>query len=182
MRLQDTSDTYGAVSIVNHWLLAAVVIGLSATGVAVGEFLEGEVRSAVVAPHKAMGVIVLALLAWMLVWRLTQPSRPGAIAGTPPAEAFARKAMHAFLVAGTVVLSLSGVLMSLFKGRPIDVFGLFTIPGQAKVDWLAGAAHEVHVIGGWLLIVAIAGHAAVALKHHLVDHDATFARMVGRGA
>jgi cytochrome b561 len=40
----------------------------------------------------------------------------------------------------------------------------------------------VHVIGGWLLLAAVVGHAAVALKHHVLDHDATFARMVGRSA
>jgi cytochrome b561 len=36
------------------------------------------------------------------------------------------------------------------------------------------------VIGGWILVAAVAGHALVALKHHLVDHDATFARMVAK--
>jgi cytochrome b561 len=182
MSLNDTKDAYGSVSIASHWLLAAVVIALLATGVVAGELLEGELRKAVLAPHKAAGVAVLALVAIMGVWRLFQRERPAAIPGTPAAEAFGRKAMHAFLILATVALSASGIVMAIFKGKAINVFNLFVIPAQAKTPWLAGMAHEVHVIGGWILLIAVVGHAAVAMKHHLVDHDATLARMVGKGA
>ncbi len=129
-----------------------------------------------------MGVLVLALVAWMVAWWALQSERPGPVPGTPRWEAFARKAMHVLLLAGTVILSVSGIVMATFKGKPVDVFGLFTIPAQAKTAWLAEAAHEVHVIGGWILLAAVVGHAAVALKHHVLDHDATLARMVGRSA
>jgi cytochrome b561 len=182
MRLNDTKAAYGGVSVATHWLLAAVVIALLVTGVVAGELLEGEWRKAVLGPHKAAGVAVLALVAVMGLWRLTQRERPGAVPGTPPVEAFVRKAMHAFLVVATVALSASGIVMAIFKGKAINVFDLFVIPAQAKTPWLAGMAHEVHVIGGWILLIAVVGHAAVAMKHHLVDHDATFVRMVGKGA
>ena len=182
MTLHDSSTAYGAVSIAMHWLLAAVVIALLATGVVAGELLDGATRNAVLGPHKAAGVAVLAVVAAMGLWRLTQRTRPGAIPGTPPVAAFARKAMHVFLILGTVALSVSGVVMAVFKGKDINVFNLFVIPAQAETPWLAGAAHEVHVVGGWILLVAVLGHVAVAAKHHLVDHDATFVRMVGKGA
>ena len=68
--------------------------------------------------------------------------------------------MHVFLVGGTVVMSLSGILMAVFKGRPVEVFGLFTIPAQAELTWIAGPAHEVHVIGGWVLLAAMLGRGA----------------------
>ncbi len=182
MRLKDTADAYGGVAIVNHWLLAAVVIALTVTGVVAGEWLDGPTRTALLAPHKAAGVAVLAVVAWMGVWRLSQRQRPGAVPGTPPLEAFLRKAMHAFLILATVVMSLSGIMMATFKGKDINVFNLFVIPAQAETPWLAEAAHQVHVVGGWILLFAVVGHAAVALKHHLLDHDATFARMIGRSA
>ena len=182
MTLHDTKDAYGGVAIATHWLLAAVVIALLATGVVAGELLEGELRKAVLAPHKAAGVAVLAVVAVMGLWRATQRERPGAVPGTPPREALLRKAMHAFLILATVALSASGIVMAVFKGKAIDVFNLFVIPAQAETPWLAGMAHEVHVVGGWILLIAVVGHAAVAVKHHLVDHDATFTRMVGKGA
>lgn len=182
MRLNDTADAYGVVAIVNHWVLAAVVIALTVTGVVAGEWLDGPARAALLAPHKAAGVAVLAVVAWMGLWRLGQRERPGAVPGTPPVEAFLRKAMHAFLVLATLVMSVSGIMMATFKGKDINVFDLFVIPAQAEIPRLAGAAHEVHVVGGWILLVAVVAHAGVALKHHLFDHDATFARMLGRGA
>ncbi len=182
MSWNDTKDAYGGVSIATHWLLAAVVIALLATGLIAAELLEDATKKAVLAPHKAAGVAVLAVVAVMGLWRLTQRARPGAVPGTPPMEALGRKAMHAFLVLATIAMSVSGVVMAIFKGKDINVFNLFVIPAQAKTPWLAGIAHEVHVIGGWILLAAVVGHAAIAVKHHVVDHDATFARMVGRGA
>jgi cytochrome b561 len=182
MRWKDTASSYGRVAIVNHWALAAVVIALLVSGIIAGDLADGALRTAIVGPHKAVGVLVLALVAWMIAWWAWQRARPGPVPGTPRWEAFARKAMHVLLLAGTVILSVSGIVMATFKGKPVDVFGLFTIPAQAKTPWLAEAAHEVHVIGGWLLLAAVVGHAAVALKHHVLDHDATFARMVGRSA
>jgi cytochrome b561 len=182
MSWNDTRDAYGGVSIATHWVLAAAVIALLATGVVAGELLSDAARTAVLGPHKAAGVAVLAVVAVMGLWRLTQRERPGAVPGTPPVEALARKAMHGFLVLATVAMSVSGIAMAIFKGKAINVFNLFVIPAQAETPWLAGPAHEVHVIGGWILLAAVVGHVAIALKHHLVDHDATFARMVGGGA
>jgi cytochrome b561 len=71
--------------------------------------------------------------------------------------------------------------MATFKGKPVDAY-LFVIPAQAKTPWLASMAHDVHVIGGYILLFAVVGHAAVALKHHMVDHDTTFVRMIGKNA
>jgi cytochrome b561 len=182
MRWKDTASAYGRVAVVDHWALAAVVIALLVSGIIAGDLADGALRAAIVGPHKAVGVLVLALVAWMVAWWALQSERPGPVPGTPRWEAFARKAMHVLLLAGTVILSVSGIVMATFKGKPVDVFGLFTIPAQAKTAWLAEAAHEVHVIGGWILLAAVVGHAAVALKHHVLDHDATLARMVGRSA
>ncbi len=182
MPIRDNAHTYGTVSVITHWLLATLVIALLASGLLAAELLGEEARAALLAPHKALGVLVLAVVGWSALWRTLQPVRPGAIAGTPAAEALARKTMHAVLMLGTVLLSASGVVMAVFKGKAVQVFALFTIPARAEVPWLAATAHDVHVIGGWLLTAAVLGHAAVALKHHFVDHDATFARMLGRGA
>lgn len=182
MPIRDTAHTFGAISVLNHWLLATPVIALLASGLVAAELLGEDARAALLAPHKAVGLSVLVVVAWSALWRRLQVARPGVIPGTPAAEAFARKAMPAALVLGTALLSAFGIVMAVFKGKAVEVFALFTIPARAEVPWLAAVAHDVHVIGGWLLVAAVLGHAAVALRHHLVDHDATFVRMMGRGA
>lgn len=182
MMWRDDGDRFGTVSIVNHWLVAVVVIALLLSGLVIGELVEeGPARTALLGPHKAVGVLVLALVAWLPLWWALQTDRPGAIPGTPPLEALARKAMHVLLLGGTAILALSGIVMATFKGKPVDAW-LFTIPAQAETPWLANVAHDVHVVGGWILLAAVSGHAAVGLKHHLLDHDATLDRMVGRHA
>lgn len=182
MRLTDTRERYGFVAIVNHWVLAATVFGLVVSGVVAAELAGDAARGAILGPHKAVGVLVLAGVAWLALWQAVQPRRPGAVPGTTAGAAFLRRAMHVFLIAGTIALSLSGIVMAVFKGRTVEVFGLFTIPAQAELAWLAGPAHEVHVIGGWLMLFAILGHGAVAALHHLINRDATLLRMLGRSA
>ena len=182
MRLTDTTERYGFVAIVNHWVLAVVVFGLVVSGLVAVELAGETLRGALLGPHRAMGVLVLVGVAWLVLWWRVQPRRPGAIPGTPGWAALMRRGMHVFLLAGTIILSLSGILMAVFKGRDIEVFGLFTIPGQAELAWVAGPAREVHEIGGWLMLFAILGHAAVAAVHHLINHDATLLRMLGRSA
>ena len=118
----------------------------------------------------------------MLLWRWSHRDRPGALPGTPKPEAMARAGMHVLLLVGTLVLTLSGVLMSIFNGHAVNVLSLFTIPAQAENQTIGGLAHQVHTVVGWVLVAAVAAHAAVGVKHHVVDHDETFQRMLGRPA
>lgn len=43
-------------------------------------------------------------------------------------------------------------------------------------------ATHVQTIVGWVMVAAVAAHAAVGVKHHVVDHDETVLRMLGRPA
>ncbi len=180
MSIRDTAERYGLVAIVNHWALALAVVGLVVSGLVAAELAGETARRAILGPHKAAGTLVPLVALWLALWWAFQRGRPGAIPGTSGWEATSRRAMHLFLIAGTLVMGLSGVTMAIFAGRAVDVFGLFTLAAQQEVPWLAGAAHELHVVGGWMMAAAILGHGAVALKHHLIDHDGTFTRMIGR--
>ncbi|MBB4286531.1 cytochrome b [Roseospira goensis] len=182
MKLFDSQDRFGAVSIANHWLLVVVVIGLLASGLLIAEVLPDAGRAALIPLHKAIGVLVAVLVAWVVLWWQVQRGRPGAVPGTPALEARARNAMHIVLLVGTVLLSLSGVLMSINSGHPVNVFGLFTIPAWGENPGLAGPARTVHTVVGYAMVAAVAGHALVSVKHHYVNHDVTFTRMLGRGA
>jgi cytochrome b561 len=75
-------------------------------------------------------------------------------------------------------MPLSGVLMSMLGGRPIDMFGLFAIPPLAEIEGAGKLARAVHGYAAWALAGLITLHVAAALKHLIVDKDATVARMV----
>jgi cytochrome b561 len=177
--LRDTPTTYGNISVFNHWALAVVVIALLASGLMITEVLGEEAGALLIPGHKWGGILAAVLVAWMLLWRWSHRDRPGALPGTPKPEAMARAGMHAILLGGTLVLTLSGIMMSIFSGHEVSVLSLVTIPAQGENEAVAGWAHQVHTVVGWVMVAAVAAHAAVGVKHHLVDHDETFTRMLG---
>jgi len=181
----DTADmtdaqtgTYGAISRLNHWIVALGVLGM----VAVGFYLEfgglsREERGPIMALHKATGTVLLLFIAWRVVWRIRQ-GFPAPAAGMPAWQETAARLTHWGLLAAMLVMPLSGVGMSLLGGRPIDVYGLFMLPPVAKIEAIGELGHTVHVVTAWILAGLIALHLAGALKHLLLDRDGTVARMV----
>ncbi|MGI9507324.1 MAG: cytochrome b [Geminicoccaceae bacterium] len=171
-------QTYDLTSRVNHWIIAAVIIGMLGLGLFL-EYggLEREAKRPLIDIHKSIGVLVLAFGLWRVLWRVFQGFPP--IASTMPAwQETASKTIHWLLLAGILVMSVSGVLSSIFRGRAVDVFGWFTIPAQTELPWLASLASSTHDVVGKALAVIVIIHVAAALKHHIQDADPTLRRML----
>ena len=123
--MQDKSATYSTVDRVNHWLVAVVVIGLLAAGWTLYlDVLDREAARNLRDMHKAIGVCVLAFGIWRVGYRLVSgfPER----AGTAPSwQAVSARIAHYILMAGILVMPVSGFARGYFAGRCTDVFGLF---------------------------------------------------------
>ncbi len=183
MQWRNSTRRYGLVSILLHWGVALVVFALFGLGLwMVGlNYYSPWYRTA---PdiHKSVGLLLLVVMLLRLLWRVLSPPPPaldsystltrrGAVLG------------HGLLYLGLFVLMLSGYLISTADGRPISVFGWFSVPallsGLPGQEDIAGA---VHYWLAWALIGLAAVHALAALKHHFIDRDATLKRMLGRDA
>jgi len=173
-----TEATYGGVSRLNHWIGAVVFASLLIVGFILSyDVLPDEQAGDVRNLHKATGTLVLLFAIWRVTWRIGQ--------GFPPAasdranwELTLSRAVHGALLLTLIVMPLSGVLMSLLGGRPIDMYGLFTIPPVAEMKDLARSLRKVHEVAGYTLAVLIGLHVAGALKHAVMDKDATLRRML----
>lgn len=168
-----------------HWLVAAAMIGLFALGQVMShnELLE------LYPLHKGLGILVLLLVLPRVLLRLKE-GWPAPVAAAPPAQERLAKVVHWALLIATVAMPVSGIMMSGAGGHGLAIFGLELLsanpdpasPGEVIPfnATLAGIGYFGHQIGSKLLLLALVLHVAGAVKHHLVDKDATLTRMLGR--
>lgn len=171
------ATTYGAVSRFNHWLVGIAMIFMLAFGLLLeyGDMAR-EIKRFLMWWHKSIGVLVLVLGFWRLGWRWVEGA-VASVARMAPWQVSVNKAVHRLLMAGIVLMPLSGILHSMYSGRDIDVFGLFTIRAVAEMEGVAAIARGTHTWVGYLMIALVLVHVLAALKHHYWDRDATLSRM-----
>ncbi len=139
------------------------------------KFVESNVE--IYALHKATGVTVLALVALRFGWRLINiiPDLPNTI---PNWQAigykFAMKLMYVFMF----LMPASGILMSLYGGHDIPVYGMFTIKAFILNKELATIFHTIHVYSGIALACIVSAHTLMALYHHFFVKDRLLMRII----
>ncbi len=178
--LADTAGTagprYTKVAIWLHWLIGlAVIVNICLAMLTEG--LPKETRSAAMGLHKALGITILALTVIRILWRLGHrpPSLPAA---TPAWQRPLSKLVHFLFYMLLILLPLSGWVWMSAADRPIDFFGLFTVPTiVAPNENLADVMQDRHELLG-LTMLGLAGiHILAALKHQFFDRTGLIGRM-----
>ena len=128
--------------------------------------------------HKLVGVTILVIVLWRLVYRTTR----GAPADEPTIEPWQRvvsRLNHWGLYALLIAAPIAGYVgISLF---PALDFGLFSLPGVVAPDkGAAKTAFDVHRLLVLLLALLIAMHVGAALYHYVVRKDNVLGRMIPR--
>lgn len=171
---------YGHTRLLLHWLIALAIIALFILGEWMVD-LDYYHRWYNRAPdwHRSVGLLLVAVLGVRVIWRLFG-KRVYALASHKPWERIIGRLMHSALDLITLLVIVSGYLISTADGRAVAVFDWFAVPalyaGANNQESIAGLWHE------WLSIILImlaCLHALAALKHHFVDRDETLRRMCG---
>lgn len=172
---------YSKVAMILHWVIAiAVIVNWRIAEGSHG--LEGAAKSAALAPHRALGITILALSVLRLAWRLMH--RPPPLAATLAGwERVLARTTHILFYVLLIGLPIGGWLASSYASIPIDYFGLFAIPAlPVAQDYdMAKAIIEVHEEGGSVLLLLVALHTLAALKHQFYDKDGNLSRMLPWG-
>lgn len=127
--------------------------------------------------HKAFGI---SLLFWMIarvinrVFTKAPPPVP-----MPKWQLLMSKLSHFVLYALLIAMPFAGLMMSVYGGRPVDIFGLFEIPVFVTPDRSAARFYnDVHTDIIWPMIIAFTLiHIGAALYHQFVKKDNLISRM-----
>lgn len=178
--LADTPKSYGWITILVHWISAALVVGIFGIGfymVDLSYYDDGYHELPKL--HVSLGLLLGFLMVLRVLWRTFNRGKP------KPLESHTRLirglagSMKYVLYLLIFTMIATGYLITTAKGDPAEIFDVISIPatlelGSDGVDLLG----EVHRIVGWLIMVLAAAHAGAAFWHHFVIRDITLKRML----
>lgn len=172
---------WNRLSILLHWTIALLIVVLATVGLLMVAMPNSPAKISVFQLHKSTGIVVLALAALRLVWRLATRA-PAPLPNTPRWQHAVASATHVALYAMMFVMPLSGWLFNSAANFPLKWFGLIKLPAlwgpdPAVKSW----ALDVHVYGFYVLGALVVLHAGAALWHHSNLKDATLVRMLPNG-
>ncbi len=172
-------ECYGPVARAVHWVVAALAIIVVALGWAIiGAPRGGDSRETLLLLHRSVGLLILAVMVFRIVWRLMHPPPPLPI-GFPRFEAAAAHADHALLYIVFLVMPLTGLLNAFAAGHSVSFFGLFAIPPLIPEDpRLAQIVFAIHLAGQFAVYALVAIHVAAALTHRFVRRNRILDRML----
>jgi len=178
--LRNTKQGYGLVAIVMHWLVALVVIGLFSLGIwMTGLTYYDDWYKRGPDLHKSIGILLFMVMIGRVIWRATN-TVPEDEPGISSLQRRAAHGVHILLYALLFALMVSGYMISTADGKPIHVFGLFSVPATiSDIPNMEDIAGNVHWVLALIVISLASLHALAALKHHFIDRDRTLKKMLG---
>lgn len=184
MPLANTPTRFGALARSLHWLtalliLSAIGLGLYGQDMPYDSGAELAAKAQIYSLHKTIGIASFAVALIRILWALTQP-RPVPLHPERRFETALAELVHWMLYTAMLVVPLSGWVHHAATTGFAPILWPFgqdlpLVPKSAAVEH---AATTMHWLFGKVLMVAIALHIAGALKHHLIDRDATLRRML----
>jgi len=176
--LRNDIESWGATAKLFHWAMAALIFAQIALGlVAVGWHLSPTKLNLFVW-HKSTGMLILALLALRLLWRLSHraPELPWEM---PLWERTGAHLSHFLLYALMIALPLTGWVIASASNVPFRIFWTIPLPAIAAPD--KAVSDLFATIHAWLvtlLALVLVAHIGAALRHHYVKRDSVLTRML----
>lgn len=171
------ANGYSGMSILFHWLSAALVIAIWFAGSAISVADSAHYQSA---RHVHISIAASAyLLLWArILWRLVR-RHPGRHPTQGRLFFSVGVIVHYGLLIAIGLMLVTGPLLAWAGGNVIQVFDWFSIPSPlGERPALLPLVHSVHVTCGNLIILGVLLHVAGVAKHAAIDKDGTFGRMM----
>lgn len=171
--LQDNQQSYGLVTRIFHWGMAVLVLWQMlkfADDIADGEHW---VAKTLVPYHGSIGLVLMALVIFRLLWVFTQRN----VRRKQTSAGIMAKLGHYALYLLLVLVPLSAICLMLGRGFGLKAFGYQLVErGSTKSELLASLG-SWHASLATLLAIMILGHIGFALWHHFVKRDGTMKKI-----
>jgi cytochrome b561 len=179
MKFKNTEKNFGLVTIMIHWVMAFIIIGLFILG---KYMLDLDYYDAYyqIAPwwHKSFGLLIFLLLLCRIIWKLVNP-KVEPLQSYKNYEIKLAKIIQLSMYLVLLICCISGIIISTTKEAILSFFGFFDIPTLFTVGKeLVIIIEEVHEYSTLTLIVLASLHMLAALKHHFLDKDLTLTRIL----
>ena len=184
MPLNNTNTRYGSVTRMFHWLTALLVITLIPVALIANQLPydtaeELAQKAWLFSLHKTLGVTVFFVAVARIIWALTQ-TKPASLHPDAKAENFLAETAHWLLYGSLILAPLSGWVHHAATTGFAPIWwplgqNLPLIPKSESVAALFSGAHWVF---GKVMAATIALHVLGAIKHQVIDRDATLRRML----
>jgi cytochrome b561 len=171
------SRRYSAPAIALHWLLALMIAGSFVVGLVMTDMAFSPTRLKLFNWHKWAGVVILALSALRLAWRLFHA--PPAPLAAPAWQQRAAHAAHGALYVLFFAVPLAGWAYTSAAGFPVVLFAVLPLPDFVPVNReLAETLKTAHHLFAYALAAMVLLHVVAALKHQFIDRDGLMLRMM----
>ncbi|WP_050929441.1 cytochrome b/b6 domain-containing protein [Aestuariivita boseongensis] len=184
MSLANTKTHYGGITKTFHWLtalliLTAIPLGWYANQLPYDTSDQLAQKAFVFSMHKTIGIAAFVVALLRILWALTQP-KPYLLNAEKPAEARLAETVHWLLYGSLLLVPLTGWIHHASSSGFAPIWWPFgqDLPFVPKDEALSSLFAGLHIVTKWVLIGAIGFHIAGALKHHVIDRDATLRRML----
>ena len=175
MKLKNNSTEYGLISKSFHWLSAAVLIIQIPLGFYLVDMDFSEKRITVENVHVTMGLTILYLTIFRLIYKIFNP--------TPPlqnsvffGQKFLAKLNHILLYLSILTITISGALKKLYNGEELNMF-FFNLEIQDNFE-LAEIFYEIHILSNYTLIALISLHIFAVIIHKILFKENLLKRIL----
>ena len=178
MKWFNSSNRYGSITMLFHWLVLFLFIAVYASIELRELFPKGsDLREALKVWHFMLGILIFLLL-WPRLLAMTQGHFPFIQPQQPRWQKLLSRSMHLSLYGLMLILPLSGWLLLSAEAKPILFFGLQLPALTQENKTVADLTKDFHEFVGTLGYFLIALHTTAALLHHYFFRDNTLQRML----
>lgn len=180
--LRNTEISYGSIAKFFHWLIAILVIAALVIGTyMVGLSDKDPIKGPIYGFHKATGAVILFLVILRILWRWTNEIPRLPLDMRPILKKTARF-VHYSLYIMLVLTPITGLIMSIYGGHSVSIYGFFTIPAVTTGPTpIAGLTHTIHINLIYFWLAFLTAHVGGGLYHYFIRKDNILQRMLPWG-